>query len=94
MEGAAERIQLAAREHPNLTKTEDPSHKQKAVYSLTEKSIALYPVLVQIGAWGSRWVPDAKKLDARERKALRSIQEGGPQLWAKQMDELRAIHLR
>lgn len=26
-----------------LTKADDPSHKQKAIYSLTEKSIALVP---------------------------------------------------
>lgn len=81
-------------EHGLLTKAEDPTHKQKAIYSLTEKSIALLPIVVQIGAWGSRWVPEAKKLGARDRKALRAIQEGGPRAWAERMDELRAIHLR
>jgi DNA-binding HxlR family transcriptional regulator len=77
-----------------LTKSDDPTHKQKAIYSLTEKSIALLPIVVQIGAWGSRWLPDAKRLDARARKELRAIQEGGPRAWAKRMDELRALHLR
>jgi DNA-binding HxlR family transcriptional regulator len=77
-----------------LTKADDPTHKQKAIYSLTEKGIALLPVVVQIGAWGSRWVPDAKKLDAPARKVLREIQEGGPRAWATRMDELRAVHLR
>ena len=43
-------------EHGMLTKADDPTHKQKAIYSLTEKAIALLPVIVQIGAWGSRWV--------------------------------------
>ncbi len=76
-----------------LTKAEDPTHKQKAIYSLTEKAIALLPIIVQIGAWGSRWVPDAKKLDAPSRKFLREIQEGGPRAWAERMDELRAQHL-
>lgn len=76
-----------------LTKADDPTHKQKALYSLTEKGIALLPVIVQIGAWGSRWVPDAKKLDAPARKFLRQIQEGGPKTWTKLMDELRAQHL-
>ncbi len=51
-------------EHGLLTKSDDPTHKQKAIYSLTEKAIALLPIVVQIGAWGSRWVPDARKLDA------------------------------
>ncbi len=76
-----------------LTKSDDPTHKQKAIYSLTEKAITLLPVIVQIGAWGSRWVPDAKKLDARSRKVLREIQEGGPRAWAERMDALRAEHL-
>jgi DNA-binding HxlR family transcriptional regulator len=77
-----------------LTKSDDPTHKPKAIYSLTEKAITLLPVIVQIGAWGSRWVPDAKKLDARSRKAVREIQQGGPRAWAERMDELRAQHLR
>lgn len=81
-------------EHGLLTKAEDPTHKQKAIYSLTEKAIELLPVVVQIGAWGSRWVPDARKLDAAARAYLREIQEGGPRVWARRMDELRAAHLR
>ena len=81
-------------EHGLLTKADDPTHKQKAIYSLTEKAIALLPVVVQIGAWGSRWVPDAKKLDPAARRYLREIQEGGPRAWAKRMDDLRAEQLR
>ncbi len=81
-------------EHGVLTKQDDPTHKQKAIYSLTEKGISLLPIIVQIGAWGSRWVPDAKKLDAHARKVLREIQQGGPRAWAQRMDELRAEHLR
>src|SRR6187402_2564760 len=81
-------------EHGMLTKADDPTHKQKAIYSLTEKAIALLPVIVQIGAWGSRWVPDAKKLDGAARKIVREIQESGPRGWAKHMDDLRAEHLR
>lgn len=77
-----------------LTKADDPTHKQKAIYSLTEKSIALLPVVVQIGAWGSRWAPDAKKLDRDARRQVRALQEGGPRAWTKLMDELRASHLR
>ena len=77
-----------------LTKSDDPTHKQKAIYSLTEKGIALLPIVVQIGAWGSRWITDAKKLDAGARKVVREIQEEGPRGWAKRMDELRAEHLR
>jgi DNA-binding HxlR family transcriptional regulator len=81
-------------EHGLLTKADDPSHKQKAIYSLTEKAITLLPVVVQIGAWSSRWVPDAKKLEAPARKFLRELQEGGPRVWTRLMDDLRAEHLR
>jgi DNA-binding HxlR family transcriptional regulator len=81
-------------EHGLLTKADDPTHKQKAIYSLTEKAISLLPVIVQIGAWGSRWVPDAKKLDPAARKFLRELQGAGPRAWARRMDELRAEHLR
>src|SRR3954465_11496552 len=63
-------------EHGLLPKSDDPTHKQKAIYSLTEKAITLLPIIVQVGAWGSRFVPDAKKLDAPARKHLREIQEG------------------
>jgi len=80
-------------QHGLLTRTDDPTHKQKAIYSLTEKAITLLPVIVQIGAWGSRWVPEAKKLDGAARKHIRDIQAGGPRVWAKLMDELRAEHL-
>lgn len=76
-----------------LTKADDPSHAQKAIYSLTEQAIELLPVIVQIGAWGSRWVPDAKKQDASARKIVRAIQQGGPKVWAKLMAQLRADHL-
>jgi DNA-binding HxlR family transcriptional regulator len=33
-----------------LSKRDDPAHKQKAIYSLTEVSIEFVPILVQIGA--------------------------------------------
>lgn len=80
-------------EHGMLTRADDPTHKQKAIYSLTEKAITLLPVIVQIGAWGSRWVPDARKLDPAGRKFLRDLQEGGPRVWNRWMDDLRAAHL-
>jgi DNA-binding HxlR family transcriptional regulator len=76
-----------------LTRSDDPTHKQKAIYSLTEKGIALLPIIVQIGAWGSSWITDARKLDAGARRVVREIQEEGPRGWAKRMNELRAEHL-
>ncbi len=88
----ADRLKLLL-EHGIVTKADDPTHKQKTVYSLTEKGIALLPIIVQIGAWGSRYVPAAKKLDARSRAIIRRLQTGGPPLWTRAMAELRKTHL-
>ena len=48
-----------------LTKADDPTHKQKAVYSLTEKGIELLPVLAQMAAWGTRHLPVTEELSIR-----------------------------
>jgi len=38
-----------------LTKRNDPNHKQKIIYSLTQKSIDLLPVIVEIALWSSTY---------------------------------------
>ena len=73
-----------------LSKAEDPSHKQKSLYSLTEKAIQLVPMLVAIGAWGRRHLPVSEELSIRARL----LEKGGPKMWDEFMDELRALHLR
>jgi DNA-binding HxlR family transcriptional regulator len=70
-----------------LTRRSDPDHKQKAIYSLTEKAITLVPVFVEIGAWGGRWLP------AAEAPRNRFLEAGGPPLWQRFMAELRREHL-
>src|SRR3546814_15080152 len=72
-----------------LTRADDPSHKQKAIYSLTEKAIQLLPLFVVMGAWGRRPLPVTHELSVRARL----LAEGGPDLWTAFMDELRAAHL-
>jgi len=72
-----------------LTRRDDPSHKQKGIYSLTEKSIALLPVLAALGAWGRRWLPVTEELSIRAQL----LEEGGPPLWERFMAELREAHL-
>jgi len=72
-----------------LTKRDDPSHKQKAIYSLTEPAIQLLPVLAQIGAWGRRHLPTTPELAIRAQL----LEEGGPPLWEAFMAELRHEHL-
>ena len=68
---------------------DDPSHKQKGLYSLTEKGIELVPVFAMIGAWGSKWLPVSEELSIRARL----LEEGGPALWEEFMEELRETHL-
>lgn len=72
-----------------ITKAQAPEHKQKMIYSLTEKSIALVPVLALLGAWGRRFLPASEELSVRARL----LEEGGPELWEEFMQELRAVHL-
>jgi DNA-binding HxlR family transcriptional regulator len=72
-----------------LTRAADPRHKQKVVYSLTEKSIALVPVLVQIGIWGRTYLPADDALSAVSRE----LEAGGPALWEQLMADLREQHL-
>jgi DNA-binding HxlR family transcriptional regulator len=35
-----------------FTRADDPTHKQKGIYSLTEQGIELLPILAQMAAWG------------------------------------------
>jgi DNA-binding HxlR family transcriptional regulator len=72
-----------------LTRAPDPGHRQKVLYSLTEPSIALVPVLVQIGIWGRNWLPASEELGAISR----DLEAGGPASWAQLMADLRATHL-
>jgi DNA-binding HxlR family transcriptional regulator len=72
-----------------LSREGDPSHRQKAIYSLTEPAIQLVPLLAQMGAWGRRHTPVSEELSIRAEL----LEEGGPALWAGFMQELRALHL-
>ncbi|MGD0967054.1 MAG: helix-turn-helix domain-containing protein [Candidatus Aquilonibacter sp.] len=72
-----------------VTKHEDPSHRQKFIYSLTEPGIELLPVLAQIGAWGRRHLPASDELSIRAK----ILERGGPRMWDAFMAELREEHL-
>lgn len=72
-----------------LSRRDDPTHKQKAIYSLTEPAIQLVPLLAHMGAWGRRHRPVSEELSIRAQL----LEDGGPDMWAAFMDELRRIHL-
>ena len=72
-----------------LSRADDPSPKQKAIYSLTEPAIQLVPVLAQMGAWGRRHTSCTEQMSIRAQL----LEEGGPELWNRFMDDLRQEHL-
>jgi DNA-binding HxlR family transcriptional regulator len=83
----ADRLQTLV-ERGIIVKSDDPSHKQKAIYSLTEKGIELLPLLLEMAAWANKHLPAAKL------KGLAHVLEaGGPKLRAQFMAELRQTHL-
>ncbi|MBK5565246.1 winged helix-turn-helix transcriptional regulator [Ensifer sp. 2YAB10] len=84
----ADRLKMLL-EQGMLTKADDPTHKQKAIYSLTEMTIALVPIMAQLGAWGRRYLPVSEELSIRAEL----MEQGGPELWDRFMDELRHDHL-
>jgi len=72
-----------------ITRIDDPTHKQKGIYSLTEQGIELLPVLAQMSVWGDKYLDVTEELSIRARL----LGEGGPKMWAEMMDELREVHL-
>jgi DNA-binding HxlR family transcriptional regulator len=72
-----------------LSTDNDPTHRQKSIYSLTESAIQLVPMLAIMGAWGVRHTPVSRELSVRAKL----LDEGGPLMWNVFMDELRHYHL-
>ena len=72
-----------------LTRSDDPTHRQKGVYSLTEQGIALLPAIAELASWGLKYLP------ASEEHSIRAqlMEEGGDRLIRDMMAELREIHL-
>jgi DNA-binding HxlR family transcriptional regulator len=68
---------------------DDPSHKQKGIYSLTEQGIELLPILAQMSGWGFKYLPVSEELGIRAKL----LDQGGPKMWNEFMDELRETHL-
>jgi DNA-binding HxlR family transcriptional regulator len=77
------------REQGIITWSDDPSHKQKGIYSLTEQGIELLPILAQMSGWGFKYLPVSEELGIRAKL----LDQGGPKMWAEFMDELRETHL-
>ena len=72
-----------------LTRVADPTHRQKGIYSLTERSIGLLPTLDQLGVWSHREFSASDELS----RYAETLARGGPELQASFMDDLRETHL-
>ena len=72
-----------------LARADDPTHRQKGIYTLTEPAIQLVPMLAMMGAWGRKHRPVSEDLAVRAE----ILERGGAPLWEAFMSELRVIHL-
>ena len=72
-----------------LLTRDEATRGQRARYSLTEAGIQTLPVLVALGAWGRAHRDTTPELTIRQQL----MEEGGPEMVAELMDELRAHHL-
>ena len=76
-------------DHGLLWRSADRTHRQKIRYSLTEAGVQLVPVMAALGSWGRRHMPASRELSVRAEL----LEQGGPELWDRFMDELREQHL-
>lgn len=72
-----------------LLTQERASRGQRARYSLTEAGIQTVPVMAALGSWGLRHREVTHELSVRAQL----MEDGGAELWADLMDELREEHL-
>lgn len=73
-----------------ISKADDPEHKQKIIYSLTEKGIDLLPLLVEVGAWSIKHKP----VDLVKHKHAVDLVKGGKEMLTEIRKELIKQHVR
>lgn len=69
-----------------VTRSDDPTHAQKAVYSLTAKGLELLPVLVAMSAWTQKHHPRTRRPEAVQ------LVQGGPKFLKQLERQLRQAH--
>ena len=72
-----------------LSRTGDPTHKQKAIYSLTPMGIDLLPIVAQLGIWGRKYLPVTAESGARAEQ----LEKSSAALLRKIQADLRKQHL-
>jgi DNA-binding HxlR family transcriptional regulator len=73
-----------------LQKTKDPEHKQKNIYSLTEKGIDLLPVMIEMGKWSFNHKP----VDKVKHKHAEELIKGGKDAMKAVRKKLVKTHLK
>lgn len=86
----AERLTMLEKEKI-IKKHKDPAHKQKVLYSLTEKGIDLAPVIINIGLWSEKY---AKKLNPGRDIILGSARNNYEKGLAQLRKKLSEEHLK
>lgn len=71
-----------------ISKSNDPAHKQKYIYTLKPKGIDLLPIMVEMGAWSLRH----KLVDLTKYKYAQELAKGGKELRNKMKEELINEH--
>lgn len=71
-----------------IYKSTDPSHKQKVIYSLTEKSIDLLPMILE----GMKWSIKHEPVDQLKYKPAVNMVAAGPKGQAKLRETLLKLH--
>ena len=84
----AERLQTL-QDEGIVTKSDDPTHKLKAIYRLTEAGIDLLPVLATLGAWGSKY----RNADDELARIADELAAGGETALEQIRKKLRAEHI-
>ena len=73
-----------------ITKRPDPDHKQKNIFSLTEKGIDLLPIMAEIGTWSFKH----KSVDIKRYKHAQTLVKGGKELQKEMKKNLLKEHMR
>jgi len=68
---------------------DDPQHKQKIRYSLTQKGIDLFPILIENARWSLKY----KSVDPEDAQITQQILDGGSKAIRAIMDNLAKEHL-
>lgn len=72
-----------------LSKRADPAHKQKVIYSLTQKSIDLMPMLIEAITWSLKYEP----VDRVKYKPAIDLVAAGAKIQEGLAQKLAEIHL-